>query len=114
MGKEEPVFGLLFTFYVFGTSLSAEQTCMFNLVDIHIIILFSGLGEMLCKLILHALSTARQCQFPYSYAVLDFINVNILSFSLRHLIFPVLSNVHKCYKNNRMYALEVSENYVFC
>lgn len=86
MGKEERVFGLLFIFYVFGASLSAGQTCMFNLVDLHIIILFSGLREMLCKLILHALSRARQCQFPYSFAVLNLINVNILNFSLSHQI----------------------------
>lgn len=44
MGKDKPVFGFQFTSYVFG-SLSAGQTCMLNLVELHIVILFSQLKE---------------------------------------------------------------------
>lgn len=68
--------------------------------------------ETFCKLILHTLPTARQCQFPDSFAILNLINVNTVNFSLSHSSSPMLSNVHKYYENNSMYALEVSEIYI--
>lgn len=95
MGKEKPVFGFQFTSYVFGTSLSAGQTCMLNLVVTHSNTVFWIKKETFCKLILHMLSTARQCQFPYSFVILNLINVNTVNFSLSHSNSPMLSNVHK-------------------